>query len=59
MKVFYRKYVVPLENDPGHDRREELRRVITPFTLRRLKSTVLAELPEKIEDLRFCRLSEE
>lgn len=56
---FCEKYAAPLEADPQHDRREELRRLIMPFTLRRLKSTVLAELPEKIEDLRFCRLSED
>lgn len=37
----------------------ELKRVIAPFTLRRLKTTVLAELPEKIEDVRTCALSPE
>ncbi len=36
----------------------ELRRMISPFTLRRLKKDVLTELPEKIEDLRTCQLSE-
>ncbi|HVT58325.1 MAG TPA: DEAD/DEAH box helicase [Thermoanaerobaculia bacterium] len=35
----------------------ELRRIISPFVLRRLKQTVLTELPEKIEDLRTCTLS--
>ncbi len=37
----------------------ELRRAISPFVLRRLKSTVLAELPDKIEDLRTCALSDD
>ncbi|NWG14013.1 MAG: DEAD/DEAH box helicase [Acidobacteria bacterium] len=36
----------------------ELRRLITPFVLRRLKSAVLDELPEKFEDLRTCALSD-
>jgi len=36
----------------------ELRKLISPFILRRLKSAVLDELPEKIEDLRTCQLSE-
>ena len=36
-----------------------LRRQIQPFVLRRLKSTVLDELPEKIEDVRTCELSPE
>ncbi|MEM7048849.1 MAG: DEAD/DEAH box helicase [Acidobacteriota bacterium] len=35
----------------------ELRRSLAPFVLRRLKSSVLEELPEKFEDLRLCRLS--
>ncbi len=37
---------------------EDVRRIIAPFILRRLKSAVLKELPEKIEDLRTCELSE-
>jgi len=41
------------------DGRRDLRRAIGPFTLRRLKSSVLDELPEKIEDLRRCTLSED
>ncbi|MBF0528772.1 MAG: DEAD/DEAH box helicase [Deltaproteobacteria bacterium] len=39
--------------------REELRRLVTPFILRRTKATVLTELPEKIEDLRSCTLSDD
>jgi len=41
------------------DRLAELRRVISPFVLRRLKSSVLDELPEKIEDVRTCSLSDD
>ncbi len=43
------------------DRRllDRLRRLIHPFILRRLKSSVLDELPEKIEDVRSCELSPE
>ena len=36
-----------------------LRRLLSPFVLRRLKTSVLDELPDKIEDVRSCRLSEE
>lgn len=43
----------------GGERLRELRRVISPFVLRRLKSSVLDELPEKIEDVRTCALSED
>jgi SNF2 family DNA or RNA helicase len=41
------------------ERRQELRRILSPFILRRLKSSVLNELPEKFEDLRTCALSDD
>jgi superfamily II DNA or RNA helicase len=44
--------------DSGAENKERLRRLIYPFTLRRLKSRVLQELPEKIEDIRLCELTE-
>jgi superfamily II DNA or RNA helicase len=34
-----------------------LRRLVDPFTLRRVKAQVLAELPPKTEDVRWCPLS--
>lgn len=36
----------------------ELRRLVQPFVLRRTKAAVLDELPGKIEDIRYCRLSD-
>ncbi|HBL27993.1 MAG TPA: hypothetical protein DD490_14240 [Acidobacteria bacterium] len=61
--AFLGRYVRP---DDGRDRewveddrRRELRRVISPFVLRRLKASVLDELPEKIEDVRTCVLSDD
>jgi SNF2 family DNA or RNA helicase len=56
---FERRYGRPLEGNRGEDRLGELRRVISPFVLRRLKSSVLDELPEKIEDVRTCVLSDD
>jgi superfamily II DNA or RNA helicase len=43
----------------GVERLAELKRLAAPFVLRRLKATVLDELPEKIEDLRTCALSDD
>ncbi|WP_213183822.1 DEAD/DEAH box helicase [Desulfosarcina cetonica] len=48
----------PATDDDTAQSRAQLRRLIYPFTLRRLKSRVLAELPEKIEDIRTCELTE-
>lgn len=56
---FTTRYVKPVEQDLTSSRREALARLISPFTLRRLKKTVLDELPEKIEDIRMCSLSED
>ncbi|MCJ8499950.1 DEAD/DEAH box helicase [Desulfatitalea alkaliphila] len=56
---FRARYQVPIEQEHASRRQEALRRLIHPFTLRRLKKSVLHELPEKIEDLRTCRLSEQ
>jgi superfamily II DNA or RNA helicase len=56
---FIIRYVNPIEQNLKSPRRRELSRLISPFTLRRLKSTVLSELPAKIEDIRTCRLSDD
>lgn len=56
---FAKAYLVPIEENDDAEKKKQLNRLISPFTLRRLKRSVLDELPRKIEDLRFCRLSEE
>jgi SNF2 family DNA or RNA helicase len=56
---FITRYVREDELDPDGVRKKELIRLVSPFTLRRLKKTVLTELPEKIVDFRTCRLSED
>ncbi|MBW2370694.1 MAG: DEAD/DEAH box helicase, partial [Deltaproteobacteria bacterium] len=57
--AFRERYMKRTKAGDDAARKEELSRLISPFTLRRLKSSVLPELPEKIEDLRFCELSPE
>jgi SNF2 family DNA or RNA helicase len=56
---FISRYVSSIEEEQNAARRRELSRLVSPFTLRRLKQSVLAELPAKIEDLRTCRLSDD
>jgi len=56
---FFRQYLAPIEEDRNAHRREALSRLISPFVLRRLKTTVLTELPDKIEDIRICELSDD
>lgn len=57
--AFTTRYRMPIEQHGDAIRRRQLSRIISPFILRRLKKTVLDELPPKIEDLRACYLSEE
>lgn len=56
---FKRLYMEAPEKDPAVSHPHALTQTISPFTLRRLKASVLTELPEKIEDFRFCQLSED
>lgn len=56
---YFDRYGASSRDHPDEQQLEALRRVISPFVLRRLKSTVLDELPAKIEDLRTCTLSNE
>ncbi len=56
---FLERYVIPIQQFEDKERKKELSRLTSPFTLRRLKKMVLDELPEKIEDIRSCNLSAE
>jgi len=42
--------------NPTHHQLHQLRQRLSVLTLRRIKEQVLADLPEKVEDLRYCRL---
>ena len=58
-REFADRYIRAEDEAPDGQARKDLHRLISPFTLRRLKKTVLKELPEKIEDIRTCRLSDD
>ncbi|MDH5298253.1 MAG: DEAD/DEAH box helicase, partial [Desulfobulbaceae bacterium] len=58
--TFFRKqYVIPIEEHEDNRRRDALARLISPFLLRRGKPQVLTELPDVIEDIRTCQLSDD
>lgn len=56
---YFDRYGASSRDQPDDSSLDDLRRLIAPFVLRRLKTTVLDELPEKIEDIRNCTLSDE
>lgn len=58
-RSFAARFLDPIENRNDLKARRLLRYSISPFILRRLKETVLSELPPKIEDNRSCSLTQE
>ena len=46
---FTDRFILPIERDHDQERQRLLRRLLSPFLLRRTKDDVLNELPEKTE----------
>ena len=44
---FKRKYIIPIEENKNKERQGQLKKLISPFLLRRTKGEVIEELPEK------------
>lgn len=55
--VFVEEFVNPIEKMMDQEKRLKLQALVKPFTLRRKKSEVLQELPEKTIDKAYCDLS--
>ncbi len=56
---FNKHYLTPIQKEGNKDAMEELRRKIYPFILRRTKSEVAKDLPEKIEQVLYVEMGEE
>ncbi len=54
---FREKFIAPIESAEDKDRQAQLKRIIQPFMLRRTKSEVVEELPEKTEIYRSVPMS--
>ncbi len=57
--VFRELFTNPIEKNHDPEKKALLTRLVKPFILRRKKSEVLTDLPEKIEEISYCDLSEE
>jgi superfamily II DNA or RNA helicase len=57
--VFRDIFVNPIEKHRDEEKRALLGKLVKPFILRRKKSEVLTDLPEKIEEIAYCDLSTE
>ncbi|MEN8135953.1 MAG: DEAD/DEAH box helicase [Thermodesulfobacteriota bacterium] len=56
---FKSRYIDPLETEDRDPAKKSLARLINPFMLRRTREQVLTELPDIIEDIRTCELSDD
>ncbi len=58
---FRRRFSVPIERRHDKHRSSQLRSLVRPFVLRRLKTdpTITADLPDKVETKEFCPLTQE
>jgi len=56
---FTDRFILPIERDHDQERQRLLRRMLSPFLLRRTKDDVLSELPEKTEITLRVELSAE
>ena len=46
---FRQKYIIPIEQQDNKERSRQLKRIVSPFMLRRTKQEVIEELPDKTE----------
>jgi SNF2 family DNA or RNA helicase len=56
---FRNEFQHPIEKKNDESRSKKLHAVIKPFILRRHKSQVATELPEKVENIQYCSMSPE
>jgi superfamily II DNA or RNA helicase len=58
---FRKRYVIPVERDADDDATDKLKRLTSPFCLRRLKTdrSIITDLPEKQEMKVWCNLTAE
>jgi SNF2 family DNA or RNA helicase len=56
---FIQKYEIPIMKEANEEKRQELSAMIRPFIIRRTKTEVLDELPEKIETDYLAELTKE
>lgn len=57
--LFRQVFSIPIEKYKEEEKKKLLMDLIQPFILRRKKAEVLLDLPEKIEEIIYCDLSEE
>lgn len=57
-KNYRDNFIKPIEKQNSEEKKNLLKRIVHPFILRRKKEEVLKDLPEKIEEVSHCDLSD-
>jgi superfamily II DNA or RNA helicase len=58
LTFFKYQFVNPIERDNDEKRQEQLKRIISPFIMRRTKGAVATDLPALTEQFRYCSMSD-
>lgn len=58
---FKKEYELPIQRENDPERMKELKKLVDPFILRRVKTdkSIIKDLPEKVEQKVYCNLSKE
>ncbi len=58
LEFFRSEFSNPIDRKNDEEKIDELRKIVSPFVLRRTKQKVAKELPEKTENILFCEMSQ-
>ena len=58
-ETFRKEIETPIVKNKNEDVSVRLKKMVAPFILRRLKQNVLADLPDKLEEIRYAKLETE
>ena len=56
---FVRRFEIPISKEQDEETTARLKKMVSPFILRRLKGDVLKDLPPKLEEVRYARFDGE
>ena len=56
---FVKRFELPISRDQNEEMTARLKKMVSPFILRRLKTDVLKDLPPKLEEVRYARFEGE
>lgn len=59
LRFFKREFVQPIEKNTDPEKKEKLQQFIQPFVLRRTKNQVAKDLPDKLESVIYCDMTDE